>query len=88
LSGGNESDIKNAPPLLCTLLLNGTIVNADRGYDSQSTKVTAQYRKHRGKRGGGFHRCPLYAALILSIKLWLITPFTRNYDQNRQNLLF
>ena len=35
LSAGNESDIKNAPPLLCTLPLEGTIVNADKGYDSQ-----------------------------------------------------
>ncbi|GHV14803.1 DDE transposase [Clostridia bacterium] len=35
LSAGNESDIKNAPQLLCTLSLDGTIVNADRGYDSQ-----------------------------------------------------
>jgi len=35
LSAGNESDIKNAPPVLCTLAINGSIVNADRGYDSQ-----------------------------------------------------
>jgi len=35
LSAGNESDIKNAPPLLCTLSLDGTVVNADMGYDSQ-----------------------------------------------------
>ena len=35
LSAGNESDIKNAPPLLCTLSINGSIINADKGYDSQ-----------------------------------------------------
>jgi len=35
LSAGNEADITNAPPLLCTLSLDGTVVNADRGYDSQ-----------------------------------------------------
>jgi len=35
LSPGNESDIKNAPPLLCTLPLKGTVINADKGYDSQ-----------------------------------------------------
>ena len=35
LSAGNEADITNAPPLLCTLSLDGTIVNADRGYDRQ-----------------------------------------------------
>jgi len=36
LSAGNEADISNAPLLLCTLSLGGTIVNADRGYDSQN----------------------------------------------------
>ena len=35
LSAGNEADISNAPPLLCTLPLKGTVVNADKGYDSQ-----------------------------------------------------
>ena len=35
LSAGNEADITNAPPLLCTLSLDGTVVNADKGYDSQ-----------------------------------------------------
>ena len=35
LSAGNEADINNAPPLLCTLSINGSVVNADRGYDSQ-----------------------------------------------------
>lgn len=35
LSAGNEADISNAPPLLCTLSINGSVVNADRGYDSQ-----------------------------------------------------
>jgi len=35
LSEGQESDIRNAPPLLCTLSINGSVVNADRGYDSQ-----------------------------------------------------
>jgi transposase len=35
LSAGNESDIGNAPPLLCTLSIDGSIVNADKGYDSQ-----------------------------------------------------
>jgi len=34
LSEGQESDIRNAPPLLCTLSINGSIVNADKGYDS------------------------------------------------------
>ena len=36
LSAGNEADITNAPPLLCTLSLDGTVVNADKGYDSQA----------------------------------------------------
>lgn len=35
LSAGNEADISNAPPLLCTLSLNGSVVNADKGYDSR-----------------------------------------------------
>ena len=35
LSAGNESDIKNAPPLFSGLSINGSIVNADRGYDCQ-----------------------------------------------------
>ena len=35
LSAGNEADISNAPPLLCTLSIDGSIVNADKGYDSQ-----------------------------------------------------
>jgi len=35
LSGGNEADISNAPPLLCTLSISGSIINADRGYDSE-----------------------------------------------------
>ena len=33
-SEGQESDIRNAPPLLCTLSVNDSIVNADKGYDS------------------------------------------------------
>ena len=36
LSAGNETDIRNAPPLLCTLSISGSIVNADKGYDSQA----------------------------------------------------
>lgn len=36
LSAGNDADISHAPQLLCTLSINGSIVNADRGYDSQS----------------------------------------------------
>ena len=35
LSEGQESDIGNAPPLLCTLSLGGSLVNADKGYDSK-----------------------------------------------------
>ena len=35
LSEGQESDIGNAPPLLCTLSLDGSVVNADKGYDSK-----------------------------------------------------
>jgi transposase len=35
LSAGNKADISNAPPLLCTLSINGSVVNADKGYDSQ-----------------------------------------------------
>ena len=35
LSAGNEADISNAPPLLRTLALDGTVVNADKGYDSK-----------------------------------------------------
>ena len=36
LSAGNEADISNAPPLLCTLNVKGSVINADKGYDSQS----------------------------------------------------
>jgi transposase len=36
LSAGNEADISHAPPLLCTLPLKGSVINADKGYDSQS----------------------------------------------------
>ena len=36
LSAGNEADISNAPPLLCTLSIDGSVVNADKGYDSQA----------------------------------------------------
>jgi transposase len=36
LSAGNETDIRNAPPLLYGLSINGCVVNADKGYDSQS----------------------------------------------------
>jgi len=36
LSAGNEADINHAQPLLSALTLTGTIVNADRGYDSQA----------------------------------------------------
>jgi len=36
LSAGNEHDVKHAPRLLCTLPINGSVVNADRGYDSQA----------------------------------------------------
>ena len=36
LSAGNETDIRTAPPLLCTLSISGSIVNADKGYDSQA----------------------------------------------------
>jgi len=35
LSAGNEADISNAPPLLCTLPIKGSVINADKGYDSQ-----------------------------------------------------
>ena len=35
LSEGQESDIRNAPPLLCTLSINGSVVNGDKGYDSK-----------------------------------------------------
>ena len=35
LSAGNEADISNAPPLLCTLDMQGSVINADKGYDSQ-----------------------------------------------------
>ncbi len=35
LSAGNAADISNAPPLLCTLPIRGSIINADRGYDSK-----------------------------------------------------
>jgi transposase len=35
LSAGNEADISNAPPLLCTLSIHGSLINADRGYDSK-----------------------------------------------------
>ena len=35
LSAGNETDIRNAPPLLCTLSIGGSVVNADKGYDSK-----------------------------------------------------
>jgi len=35
LSAGNESDVHNAPPLLCGLSIDGSIINADKGYDSQ-----------------------------------------------------
>ena len=36
LSEGQESDIANAPPLICTLDVKGSNINADRGYDSQA----------------------------------------------------
>jgi len=36
LSAGNEADINHAQPLLSGLSLGGAIINADRGYDSQS----------------------------------------------------
>ena len=36
LSPGNEADITHAEPLLRTLTLNGTLVNADKGYDSKA----------------------------------------------------
>lgn len=36
LSEGQESDIANAQPPLCTLDMSGSNVNADRGYDSQA----------------------------------------------------
>jgi transposase len=35
LSADNEADISNAPPLLCSLSIDGSVVNADKGYDSQ-----------------------------------------------------
>jgi len=35
LSEGQESDIRNAPPLLCTLSIKGCVINADKGYDSK-----------------------------------------------------
>jgi len=35
LSEGQESDINNAHQLLCTLSINGSVINADKGYDSQ-----------------------------------------------------
>ena len=35
LPAGNETDIRNAPPLLRTLSISGSIVNADKGYDCQ-----------------------------------------------------
>jgi transposase len=35
LSAGNEADISNAPSLLCTLSIEGSVINADKGYDSQ-----------------------------------------------------
>jgi len=35
LSAGHETDIRNAPPLLCALSINGSVVNADKGYDSK-----------------------------------------------------
>jgi hypothetical protein len=35
LSEGQESDIGNAPPLLCTLSVNGSVINGDKGYDSK-----------------------------------------------------
>ena len=36
LSAGNEADVSNAPPLLCTLTIKGSVINADKGYDSQA----------------------------------------------------
>jgi hypothetical protein len=36
LSAGNEHDVKFAPQLLCTLTVEGAVVNANRGYDSQA----------------------------------------------------
>ena len=36
LSPGNDHDIKHAPQLLCTLSIDGSVINADRGYDSQA----------------------------------------------------
>jgi hypothetical protein len=36
LSAGNEADITNMQPVLCTLALDGTVVNADKGYDCQA----------------------------------------------------
>jgi transposase len=35
LSPGNDNDITYAPQLLRTLPISGSIINADRGYDSQ-----------------------------------------------------
>ena len=35
LSAGNQHDINSARPLLCGLSIDGTVVNADKGYDSQ-----------------------------------------------------
>ena len=35
LSEGQESDIRNAPPLLCTLPVKGSVINGDKGYDSK-----------------------------------------------------
>ena len=35
LSAGNETDIRNAPTLFSGLSISGSIVNADKGYDSQ-----------------------------------------------------
>jgi hypothetical protein len=35
LSEGQESDIGNAPELLSTLTLTGTVVNSDKGYSGK-----------------------------------------------------
>ena len=36
LSAGNDADISSAIPLLCTLSIDGSIVNVDKGYDSKT----------------------------------------------------
>ena len=36
LSEGQEADVSNAPKLLCTLSINGSVVNGDKGYDSKN----------------------------------------------------